>query len=84
MSSLGLWKGRVVAWTGDAKVGSRADKYRSLAHQCLLVAPTLSNQQFRLALIDMARVGMRLADQMDWSEAVVAQQQQVHPDQDKT
>ena len=56
-------------------MGDRADKYRSLAHQCLLVAPTVSNQEYRLALIDMARVCLRLANEPDCAEAVVEQQQ---------
>jgi hypothetical protein len=45
----------------------------------LLIAPALSNQQFRLALIDMARICVRLADEPDCAEAVVEEQQQVHP-----
>jgi hypothetical protein len=50
----------------------------------LLVAPTLSNQQFRFALIEMARVWMRLANEPDCAEAIVEQQQQVHPKKDST
>ena len=62
-----------VAVTGTETVEGRADRYRSLAHQCLLIAPSLSNQQFRFALIDMARIYMRLANEQDRAEVIAEQ-----------
>ena len=44
---------------------SPAERYRLLAHQCLEIARTITNQNARVALIEMAQVWQRLADQQD-------------------
>src|SRR5262245_10057753 len=36
--------------------------YRRLAEQCLEIAPTIQDEESRAALIEMARVWMRLAE----------------------
>ena len=67
-------------------MSSKADEYRRLARECLAAAPTVSTEEARLALIEMARVWTRLADEQDdarppmptpeGSQPVVQQQQQ--------
>jgi hypothetical protein len=42
-----------------------AARYRRLAHQCLEIARTITNRNARAALIEMAQVWQRLADQQD-------------------
>jgi hypothetical protein len=42
-----------------------AARYRRLAHQCLELARTITNQQARAALIEMAQVWQRLAEQQE-------------------
>jgi hypothetical protein len=44
---------------------NRANEYRRLARECLTIARTVSTQETRVALIDMARVWTRLADEQD-------------------
>jgi hypothetical protein len=66
-------------------VGERADEYRRLARECLEMAYTVSIEQSRRSLIEMARVWTRLAEEQDaafrpnvsdQSQPVVQQQQQ--------
>jgi hypothetical protein len=47
----------------------RADEYRRLARECLATARTISTGETRTALIDMARIWTRLAEEQD---AVIA------------
>jgi hypothetical protein len=42
-----------------------AERYRHLAHECLEIARTITNQNARVTLIEMAQVWQRLADQQD-------------------
>ena len=64
-------------------MGSRADEYRRLAWECLqLIVHTIATEEARLALVEMARVWTRLADEQEAAlrgEPVVLQQQQQQP-----
>jgi hypothetical protein len=42
-----------------------AERYRRHAHECLEIARTITNRNARAALIEMAQVWHRLADQQD-------------------
>jgi hypothetical protein len=57
---------------------SRAEEYRRLARDCLEMVKTVSSEQARQGLIEMARVWARLADQQA-SAPVFQQQQQQQP-----
>jgi hypothetical protein len=71
---------------------NRASEYRRLARDCLQVAKTVSTEEARLALVEMARVWSRLADEQETaamppappegSRPVIQQQEQVHPKKD--
>jgi hypothetical protein len=74
-------------------VRGRADEYRRLAEECLAMAHTTSTEEARRALLEMARVWTRLADEQDTAflpnvtdqpQPVVQQQQQqqVQPKKD--
>jgi len=74
---------------GRAVPDNRVMQYRRLAAECLRLAPTVGTEQARRALLEMARVWTRLANEQDaavWSErtgepaSVVLQQQQVQAD----
>jgi len=65
--------------------------YRRLAEQCLEIAPTIQDEESRAALIEMARVWMRLAETYRESippaaaketGPVTQQQKQVQPKKD--
>ena len=69
---------------------NRASEYRRLARECLRVAQTIATEEARLALVEMARVWTRLAEEQDvpWRPmpmpencrpAVQQQQQQILP-----
>jgi hypothetical protein len=75
-----------------------ADEYRRLARECLETARTLSNEEGRAALLQMAQVWQRLADELaDTTESLVGgtpppptepaqpaqQQQQIQPKDDE-
>jgi len=42
---------------------SKSERYRRLAQECLEAARTVQSEQLRLALIEMAQVWMRVADE---------------------
>jgi hypothetical protein len=44
---------------------NRANEYRRLAQECLTITRTVSTQETRAALIDMAKVWTQLADEQD-------------------
>jgi hypothetical protein len=54
---------------------SRAEEYRRLAQECIDTARTIANEDARDALLQMAQVWQRLAEQKE----TTAQQQQVQP-----
>ena len=69
---------------------NRASEYRRLARECLRLAQTIATEEARLALVEMARVWTRLAEEQDvpWrpmpmpegcQRAVQQQQQQILP-----
>ena len=68
----------------------RATEYRRLARDCLRLLQTFSNEEARAALIEMARVWTRLAEEQDaafqpmpmseGSQPVMQQQEQVQPE----
>jgi hypothetical protein len=74
---------------------SPAERYRRLARECLKVANTFPQDEQRDALLQMAQVWQRLADQYKDStpafslsaaaaeQPAVQQQQQIQPDEDK-
>jgi hypothetical protein len=68
--------------------GSRAQDYRRLAQECLMMARSVSTEEGRAALREMAQAWLRLAEEQELAippgglEAVqpaVQQQQQVQP-----
>ena len=46
-------------------MGSRADEYRRLAQECLTIARAVTTEEAKFALIEMARVRARLAEDQD-------------------
>jgi hypothetical protein len=58
----------------------RAKEYRRLARDCLALATTIATEEARRALVEMARVWSRLADEVP--PPLVQQQQQVQPKQE--
>jgi hypothetical protein len=58
----------------------RATEYRRLARDCLRLLQTFSNEEARAAVIEMARVWTRLAEQQEASQPVMQQQEQVQPE----
>jgi hypothetical protein len=56
---------------------NRAEDYRRLASECLRLVATMSTEEGRRGLIEMARVWTRLADGA--VTPVVQQQQQIQP-----
>ena len=44
---------------------NRASEYRRLARECLRLAQTIATEEARLALVEMARVWTRLAEEQD-------------------
>ena len=66
---------------------NRASEYRRLARECLRLAQTIATEEARLALVEMARVWTRLAEEQDVSyrpmledcQPAVQQQQQILP-----
>jgi hypothetical protein len=75
-------------------MANRADQYRRLAGDCLALTDSVSSEDARRSLIEMARVWTRLAEEQEnvfapipVSEALhaaVQQQQQVQPKNDGT
>jgi hypothetical protein len=74
-----------------AGLNKRTDEYRRLARECLRVSKTILTEEAKLALIEMARVWTRLADEQDaallprseHSQPVMQQQQQMQPKKDR-
>jgi hypothetical protein len=69
---------------GWRAVTSRTDEYRRLAQECLVTAREIANEEKRAALIHMAQVWLRLAEEQDApaaneSQPAVQQQQQQQP-----
>jgi hypothetical protein len=76
---------------GATVVGNKEDEYRRLARECLRVPHTIVTEEARLALVEMARVWTRLAEEQDTARlptindgpsqqsVVQQQQQQIHP-----
>jgi hypothetical protein len=71
---------------------NRASEYRRLARDCLQVAKSMSTEEGRTALIEMARVWSRLADEQEVlgqipmpedSQPAMQQQAQVQPKKDE-
>ena len=62
-------------------VEGRAEDYRRLARECLRLVRTVATEEARHALIEMARVWARLADEAP--RPLVQQQQQVQPKKDE-
>ena len=68
---------------------NRASEYGRLARECLRVAQTIATEEARFALVEMARVWTRLAEEQDVSwrpmpmpedcRSAVQQQQQILP-----
>ena len=63
----------------------RATEYRRLARNCLRLLQTFSSEEARAALIEMARVWTRLAEEQpmpmsEGSQPVMQQQEQVQPE----
>ena len=56
---------------------TKADEYRRLAKACLATAPGIASKERRQALIQMAQVWLRLAEEQ--SPPVAQQQQQPQP-----
>ena len=81
-------------------VASREAEYRRLARECLEMARTVTTENARAALIEMAQVWQRLADEQERNpglaespppppgggqiQPIVQQQQQVQPKDDDT
>jgi hypothetical protein len=65
---------------------SRAEEYRRLAHECIETAGTVSTQQARATLVQMAEVWLRLAEQQE-NQCLhlppVKQQRQIDPADDE-
>jgi hypothetical protein len=77
---------------------ARAEHYRQLAEDCRVVAPSVSTEELRVALLEMAREWSHLAEQQEQESAsiersippvpateaqpAVQQQQQVQPKDD--
>ena len=59
---------------------TRADEYRRLAKACLTTARSIANKESRHALVQMAQVWLRLAEEQ--SPPVTQQQQQPQPKKD--
>jgi hypothetical protein len=68
---------------GATVVGNKEDEYRRLARECLRVAHTIVTEEARLALVEMARVWTRLADDALLLAQPVVQQQQQQQSQPK-
>ena len=74
---------------GRRLLNNRATEYRRLARDCLRLLRTFSSEEARAALIEMARVWTRLAEEQDavfqpmpmseGSQPVMQQQEQVQP-----
>jgi hypothetical protein len=60
-------------------VASREAEYRRLARECLEMARTVTTENARAALIEMAQVWQRLAEEQEASAASAQQQQQIQP-----
>jgi hypothetical protein len=70
-------------------LNKRAEEYRRLARECLALATTRMTPEARSALVEMARVWTRLADEQEVSlppipqperpQSVMQQQQQSQP-----
>jgi hypothetical protein len=79
---------------GTAVTRSTAQEYRRLAQECRVMARSVSTEETRAALLEMAQVWLRLAEEREaaipprateQSQPSVQQQQQVQPkDEDKT
>jgi hypothetical protein len=63
-------------------VEGRAEEYRRLARDCLALMTTVATEEARRALIEMARVWARLADEVA-QPLVQQQQQQLQPKKDE-
>ena len=59
---------------------NRADEYRRLAKACMTTARSIASKERRHALIQMAQVWLRLAEEQ--SRPVVQQQQQPQPEKE--
>ena len=81
---------------GAGNLNNRAEEYRRLARECLALASSNFTAQARAALIEMACVWARLADEQDAAmppipqpesarpiRPIMQQQQQVQPEDDK-
>ena len=72
---------------------NRASEYRRLARECLRLVQTIATEEARLALVEMARVWTRLAEEQDvpfqpmampeGCRPAVQQQQQILPKKGK-
>jgi hypothetical protein len=63
---------------------SLAARYRRLARECIVIANTITTEQARAALVEMAQVWTRLAESHDARPAMQQQQQQqIQPKNDK-
>jgi hypothetical protein len=78
---------------------TRAEEYRRLAQQCLETAHTISNEEGRATLLQMAQIWQRLADELagateqlveatpppatEAAQPPAQQQQQVQPKDDE-
>jgi len=60
-------------------VASREAEYRRLARECQEMARTVTTENARAALIEMAQVWQRLAEEQEASAASAQQQQQIQP-----
>jgi hypothetical protein len=86
------WHSLLSASTGATLPDHRAMEYRRLARECLRVSRSMSSEEGRLALVEMARVWARLAEEQgaalqslpmsENSEPVMQQQEQVRPKKD--
>ena len=75
-------------------MANRADQYRRLAGECLALTDSMSSEDARRSLIEMAQVWTRLAEEQESaftprpvpeaSHAPLQQQQQIQPKNDGT
>jgi len=61
---------------------SAGEQYRRLAQACLEMVPSIQDGGGREALIEMARVWLRLAESYGQEKPVMQEQQQVRPEKD--
>ena len=76
---------------GTVAIGSTAQDYRRLAQECRTMARSVSTEEARSALLEMAQTWLRLAEEQEMAippaavepaQPAVQQQQQIQPKDD--